>query len=380
MADIPLQVSFHTDLVSGGYGRRDGRPMYNCTTGDCFNPKDTCDLVEVIDGTCGYWADNPDWHDVQATGSDTRTYRWRDSNSGLNSKSSEGYATIRDTWSAKPDDQNNLIITHDMYLVAWGRRDLVTRGGAIIAAPGRGLAVYKAVNGQYTMVQNLGTSMVNQTYERTGNIHIGTFTYVLPPQSSSRGQYPNTGTLVRNWVIGKANDQPYRNADERYIDMMFMGADFRNNLPNQFLPPVLDHIEQIPDICEDFVIFQVYFEAPIMSGANLEFEYWYNGETVDDARKITVDGVKAGEPIYLEFDQVYPSRNHDVKLYWRARFVATTGTLKDSDWTYGSEEVIFIPPPNMTVPDITTAECTAITRGELIPPYEEITWYGKENE
>lgn len=379
MAESFLQVSFHTDLVSGGYGRTNGKPSYACNGQGCYTPGTLCDLVECVDRSCGYFYDNPTWQDTGYTGEREFTYYWRDSNEAINSRSSEGYATIRDTWSATPDDQNNLIITHNTYLVAWGRQDI--RGNPR-PTPGRGLAIYRAVNGNYTKVADMGTSNVNQEYHSGGNIHIGTFTYVLPPQTSSRGKYPNTGTLVRNWVLGYANDQPSKNAAEIYIDMMFLGADFKNNLPNQFLPPVLDRIEQVADICEDHVIMDAYFEAPSMSGAKLEFQYWYNGETSSDARTMYVDPVTAGVPPVVQVKPVFPSRGEGEKVtvFWRARYVSNNPALKDSDWTYGYEEVIFIPPPNMSVPDISAQECNSIMRGVLIPPYEEITWYGKDNE
>lgn len=372
MATVPLQVSFHTDLLKGGYGRTNGKPNYSGYT-DCWSG--TGDLVEIVDGSCGYFYDNPTWQDTSYRDEATRTYTWRDSNldPGLNSRSSEGYVTVKDTWVAEPDLENNLHITHNMYVIAWGRRDVRNA----TATPARGLACYKAEGeNNIQMKQHLGTHAVTETYDQTGNIHIGTFTYVLPPQTSSRGKYPFTGTIIRNWTDGYGSSDPYNKGAEKYADMMIMGADFKNNLPNQFLPPVLQGIEQTADICEDYVTVDINFEPSQLSGADLEFQYWYDGQTVDDAETLWITGVTAGMRLHITLKPVYPSRNHDVHLYWRARFKATNSNLKDSEWTSGSEEIIFIPPPNMSVPDVTTGECSAIARGELIPPYEEIVSYG----
>lgn len=361
--DNMLQISQVTQLTLGGYGRRGGEPAFPCNGGDCYSGD--CNKVEIIDGSCGpirYDAHFVDVDDDSASGM-SRTYTWRDADSMLNSSSAQGSATVRDTWTSKRNDDNSVTVTLTSTVNNISRGDIRpgTRGN-------RTVAIKDPSNNGATLWQ--GTNVNVGSFSGTlfsGSISV-TRTFTIKPQQTSAD---TKMIIIRNWVTGAAG------ADwggEPYVDEMVMGAIFKNNLPNEFEPPVLIRIDQTERICDNLVDADFYFEPPNLNGAHLELQWRYAEQDWSDDRTLNVDA-NVGINEHLKVYDLIPTACNVVTVYWRARFVSDTPGLNSSDYTYGEFDTLFIPTPWMTTPDIVKADCALINQGEEIPKFDHIVYY-----
>lgn len=367
MASSYLQVAGNTIINFGGYGRRGNVPLYSCDGGNCF--AGTCNYVEMLDDTCQYIDPNTSWQDVEESGSMTRTYSWRDSNAGVrgeNSCSSRGFVTITDYWTASIDSYNNYVVNVVSVINALGRNDPVGNPTGI----GRGWAI-KDANSGYIFAQG-----EMRIYDVIANALPREFsiskTFTLAPQTSSDGQYT---WLARSWTLGYATETTGR---EPFVDEMFMGLRFRNNLPKSFNPPSLLTISQEPDICDNNVNVHMTFDGPNLAGGRLLVQWRYSeSDDWSDLYSYAVSTTRE-QDVTITLPDIEPSgcsEDGKTTLYWRAQFQSTVATLTSSDWTYGQFETEFIPPVNMTVPDISVEECDMITRAVEIEEYEDCVEY-----
>lgn len=375
-----LEVAAHTILTKGGYGRYGNTTIYNCPAGsDCFNGD--CNHVELINGSCAPLDPGGGFTPADDAGSLTRTYTWRDSNvswqqpdgnyGGWNSDSGEAYVTIRDDWTSTVDDENNLVVTTKTYVLEHGRRDIRTRSGK----PGRDVKIMGYNQGskgwvEYGDLTFWGEDVAAQRVYYSGERYIGTNQFILPPQATSAGI--NYSVMVWNHTVGYGDYEPY-------VDELLMGLQFKNGLPNELSPPVRQNVRQSPDICEYEVNATFTFSAPNM-GAVLVFDWKYNDQKdYPESNRLRFDASK-GSPTTFTLYSLYPTGYQKSAIDWRARYEPRAGSkLQPSDWAYGSEDIVFILPPDATVPDVTTPECAEIGRGALLPEYDYITYYDERN-
>lgn len=380
-----LQVATITKLMSGGYGRQNGHPMYPCDGGNCFAGK--CDLVEMIDGKCtdvdlnSVWQDcdyssgNSIEHGVLETG-----YSWRDSNAayGYNSQSGRATVYIRDEWFGSLNETNNhIILTVRSKITRIVRDDIVGGGGANSWTRTSCASAYpqnsnRIMNEIVADPRRADTFVVNsKEVERTIDI---------APQQTSYDQ-GNYAIYFRNWVTGSAT---WTSGNERSVDSFAMGLAFKNNLPNEASPPRLLHIDQTPRICDNVVDVNLCYAPPELSGYFLRVEWRYadqQWDTLETSTQWVVTGASPGMPEVCAFIRdLVPSNCEKVTVYWRAKYFAVNPEMRDSDWSSGEFETVFIPPIWMTTPDITTPECSAIGRGDLLDEYSEVVYYNGKPE
>lgn len=366
-----LQYRQRSHLISGGYGRVNGAPKYNCTgctTGDCCFVKGTnCDRVEVVDGTCGVRQEYLEWIDAPDNNSEgvSFEYNWRDSNYALNSVSQRGVAHATTTWTSQQLEGNVLRVTATVTIDHIYRDDV--RGNPDLRIYRR-MAIKNAETNATLWIQN-GASPINRNGVGTVmNTPVSiTRTFDILPQQTSVTTYI---AKIRNWCStstgGNFNGAGENSGIELYVDEMAIGAEFRNSLPNKFNPPVLRTIDQVRDICEDVVDANMIFEGPTLANGKIEVQWRLEGQDWNDSRKAVASGT-VGEVVEDLWLEDLPPRN--TKIYWRARWVGAE-YLEPSDWVYGDFETLWFPAPNQTVPDITDQDCARIGRGELI---DEIT-------
>lgn len=380
-----LEIAAHTILTKGGYGRHGNTTIFNCPAGsDCFSGN--CDWVELINGSCAPLDPGGGFSAADDSGSVTRTYTWRDSNidepdptnsavfGGKNSNSGEAYVTIRDDWTSTVDDENNLVVTTRTYVLEHGRRDIRTN----LNTPLRKVRIYGYNQQSRSWVQQLEFNRENVAQANvffSGEKYLGENTFVLAPQTTSADI--NYSARVWNQTVN-ANGVPYGDY-EPYLDELLMGLQFKNGLPNELEPPVLYGVRQTPDICEYQVTADFTFSAPNMN-AVLVFDWKYSDQKdYPSQNRITMDANK-GQTTNFSLYGLFPSGYTKSTIDWRARYEPRAGSkLKPSDWSYGSEDILFILPFDATVPDVTDPECAEIGRGGLLPEYDYITYYDERN-
>lgn len=306
-------------------------------------------------------------------------YYYRDSNVSKNEVSAETKVYIRTGWEATADDSN--VITITTYTYVTGVEKYIPAGSSgMTLRQGRQIRAYApstpcGPSAQWTSVM-VPVSYYGGIAGSPGlPVLISKNTYTLPPQATSESK---SAIVVRNVVEG----YEYRLCDDSpsniYLDAMYMGFQFRNNLPNDLPIPVLHEVEQTPDICENVVDLIFTFEPISIGGAELYLEYKFGNLDWSEDRSVAKKVIK-GSPTTVT---VYglPPTNHTknpVVVYWRAKYRPSGSTLLESDWLYEDTQIMYIPAPNMTVPDITTPECNLIARGEFVPQWTSEQCYNE---
>lgn len=317
------------------------------------------------------------WQNINDAGEVQARYWYSDSNRGSNAYRSQTDVTVKTVWNATMNDENVVTVHADTYLVRVERVAFPAGSNGDVGSVGRSVFVYApgapcSTSPAHTIWQHRHIAPRFNGTIFSGQILVSSADYVIPPAKST-----NTKTLLtyRNVTDGY---ESLLCVDSTYTDAMVMGFQFRNNLPSQLPRPVLSEIRQEPDICEDSVTALMTFTAPGVGGANLYLEYRYEGEDWDsDRHSVTVAAPRTGTFV-VKLEGLTPSRdnNNPVKVYWRAKYKPRTVQMEEGEWTYGEFNTIFVPPPNMSVPDITEPECVEIDSGNLIPPFDEIVCYG----
>lgn len=360
VSDI-LQGRGQLEIISGGYGREDGN--------NTFYPEATCpDTIEYIawDPSYGDWK----YLDVDANGNGSATtyYVYSDSDAyplGRNSWSTQVRVTVRDSWHMEQDDMNNLTVRVETTVLDIARFKQV----GPVSKLSRDLYVFPAnadrQGGQIWDYMNdseaiLDTIPINQS---TVNI------FVLGP-----GRESESSTIVfRNVLHGYTQ---YLFGRNKYTDALRMGLRFKNNLSPDLPIPILNGITQVEDICENYVNATLTFEPINLSGATLYLEYRYGSQDWSASRSVTVPVTK-DTPTSVILTNLIPTNytNKPTTVYFRAKYKPSVSTLNESDWLYEDFITIYIPAPNMTVPDIDIQECNTISKGGYIPKYEKEQCY-----
>lgn len=358
MDDASLQVRGQLEILSGGYGREGGNNTYY--------PVDSCpDKVEYIEWDQNY----SDWKDVDEHGQATTYYVYSDSNAALNSKSSKVRVRVTDKWDMEVDDSNVMTVNVQTYIESvtrYDKRGSDTSTGRNLYAfkpdnDARGQEFWKALNSNPTAMGSIGATPSPTVHNK----------FVLAP-----GEISGSTTITfRNVVSGRDSMMFGRNI---YTDAIRMGLRFKNGLPTDLPIPVFVGMTQKEDICENYVDVDLEFEPIKVNGAAIYLEWRYEGQDWAEERSVQIN-VYRDTPIHVPIGGLAPT-NHTatpVHVYWRAKFVPVTSKLKESDWAYGDFYTIYVPAPNMTVPDISPAECSSIQKGEFIPWYDHEQCYNE---
>lgn len=356
MNDASLQVRGQLEILSGGYGRANGNNTYY--------PLATCpDNIEYIEWDQNY----TDWKDVDAHSQATTYYIYSDSNKTLNSISTKVRVRVTDKWDMEVDDSNVMTVTVQTFIESatrYDKRGNPSGAGRSLYAfkpseDSRGKEFWSAKDTPISGSGSLGATPSPVVYN----------TFVLGP-----GEMSESSTITfRNVVAGREALMFGRNI---YTDAIRMGLRFKNGLPTDLPIPVFVGMTQTEDICENYVDADLEFELIKVNGAAIYLEWRYDGQDWANDRSVQVN-VYRDTPIHVPISQLAPT-NHTyapVHVYWRAKFVPVNSKLKESDWAYGDFEVIYVPAPHMTVPDISPAECSAIQKGELLDRYKNEQCY-----
>lgn len=375
-----IQIAQYTQVLYGGYGRGvNGVPRYPCDGKGCRTPGSNCNRVEEIDGNCGPIDGSAYWVNADDSGTTTRTYTWRDSQTGINSSSARANIEIQDEWTSSIDGNNNLIVNLKSTVTKVWRDDRYNVAGTSIP---RQIAVLEGGNYPTTQagshVIQLLPAVNAATFENGGNPWtIGVSrqqVLVIPPQGQSGAAQP---FRVKAWYAGGGMN--INTSYNDYVDEMSMGTIFKNNLPNELTPPVFVRVDQVPDICNNVVDATIHFTPPNLNGAQLELYWSYEDGVWSENKKAVVPASRDAETVFYTIEDLLPTTcPPPTKVYWRARYIPTTDTLQPSDWTYGNFETVFVPPIWMTVPDITTPECNSLGKGELLDEYDHVVYYQGE--
>lgn len=342
-------------------------------------------IVDIIAGGYpgepkGAEAGYSNWTDVNdASDGVVSTYFYCDSNASNNATRSQTNVKVLTKWSATLDDQNVFEIHTDTYLVGIER---IARPGAMEGCipassgdtPSLGRDIYVfSPDAPCSAGAALQHWFVPYNYNGvvfSGNLYISSATYRIAPGKTSGYQ---SGITYRNLVQGRPG---YLCIDSRYTDAMVIGFQFRNNLPTDLPPPTHMSTDQVPDICENYMDVYLTFDAPPVNGAELYLEWRYPGEEWSEEKSV-VEVASRDNPVTAVISHVAPTNHTDspITIEWRAKFRPRSVQMEESDWTYGSTQIEYIPAPNMTVPDITVEECTSIGKGDYIPPFTEEQCY-----
>lgn len=344
-----LQVKGIADIIAGGYPNE----------------------IKGVSPAFRDWTNVPDSSDGV-----TSEYWYRDSNAGINARSSETHVFFNTKWHADLDEYNVFHIHTETYLTKVERiarpsgssGDAPSLGRFVFAyAPGApcspGAAAWPGPGGRFIPYNYNGI-----VFE--GRALIATARYSIPPAKTSGWQ---SACVYRNVTEGFEH---YLCMDTRYTDAMVLGFQFRNNLPAELPVPIWTDTIQTPDICENYMDITLVFSPIQISGAELYVEYRYEGQDWSSDRS-AVGMVTRNEPTSVLLPKIVPT-NHTSRpqvVYWRAKYRPVRVQMEASDWLYGETQVEYIPAPNMTVPDISVEECTSIGKGDLIPPYTEEQCY-----
>lgn len=283
--------------------------------------------------------------------------------------------SIKTWWESSMDDENIIHITTHTALVGVDRIFApgadgdapASRGGT--GPAGRDIWVYHPntpcrANGAGSLWSTFIPWNANGNVF-SGNIHVSDVTFSLVPGETSQGK---SGIIYWNAQQGYGH---YICMQATYTDGISLGFQFRNNMPTVLPAPVWMDTDQHPDICENYVDIDLIFEPFNVGGAEIYVEWRYDGQDWSSDRSFASGRIQKGKDVIAALKKIAPT-NHTNKpriLYWRAQARPVTVKMQPSEWVYGQIEVMYVPAPNMTVPDITSEECSAIGKGDYIEPW-----------
>lgn len=353
MEDGLLQVRGVADIIAGGYTNeiKGVEPGY----ADWTNVNYSSDGV-----TSSYFY------------SDSNVYPVGPNGEAANRRRSQTNVTIETKWAAELDEQNVFTITTETYLVGINRVARPEGSSGDIPGPGRDIYIFEpnvacsagAAKHHWFVPYNANGSIYS------GRMFISKLIYRLAPGKTSESA---SAIVFRNVTQGFS---AYLCRDSEFTDAMVIGFQFRNNLPTELPPPTHTGTNQVPDICENYMDVYLTFDAPPVNGAELYLEWRYPGEDWSEDKSV-VEAASRTAPVTVLIPYVAPTNHTDspITIEWRAKFRPRSVQMEESDWTYGSTQIEYIPAPNMTVPDITVEECSSIGKGDYIPPYTEEQCY-----
>lgn len=307
-------------------------------------------------------------------------YFYCDSNRESNLYRSQTNVTVKTKWTSYIDTMNNVVLHTDTYLT---RIDRIARPGAMpewnapaslgdVPSLGRDMYVFRP-NAPCNI--NVAVGHWYAPYNYDGNIFSGELYLGSEDRTLAPAETTGIGSTIayRNVVSGYQSDICGAN---RYTDSMVLGFQFRNNLPKDLPIPVHTDTQQTADICENFVYVHLFFAGPPVNGAEIYVEWRYDGQDWSSDRSASAETFR-NTPVEVILSPIAPTNHTDnpQKIYWRAKFRPRAVKMNEGDWLYGETIVRYVPAPNMSVPDITTEECNAIGKGDLLPEYTEEQCY-----
>lgn len=371
-----IQMATRTQVLYGGYGRALGGGIaagYSCTSGNCFTGD--CNKVEAIDGSCGpAGITDGNWQDVSASGSNVSTYTFRNSNSALNSRSSLATVEVYNEWEAELGTDNKIIF----HLLT-----KVTRVTTTDVRPNINPSIPQYYfnfgpndgSGRALLPNPVAYSVIKDWDSQVSAPWIADDSYTLRRDFVLGAQETTAQAQIQFQSWSGVNGSGWNAGNIYWRDGFVMGALFRNNLPNYYPTPASPVFTQTPQVCNESVDLSICVPQPVIAGGRLELDWSYKENDYPAANRITVDTVNADGDFCALINNLVPSVCEPTYIYWRARFVSKTGSISPSAWVKGKVATMFVPPASMTVPDITTAECTAIGKGDLIDEFDKMAYY-----
>lgn len=187
--------------------------------------------TEIISG--GYTGEDtgvipPDtgWRSTDATsGSTSAEYYFRDSDTGENSNSSRVVVSIMESWTASIDANNNLTVSLQTVINSIRRDDIQGNPGTL--GIGRDMFVRRYDGGP--LLWSVSNDPIGTVHTILGTpLVLDEYTFVLPPgENLSRGS-----VFFRNNAVGHGSDP----TPSAYVDLMWLGTEFRNPLPKDYRP------------------------------------------------------------------------------------------------------------------------------------------------
>ena len=156
-----------------------------------------------------------------ASGSNTTTYFYRDSNTmyageWVDTISSRAAYNVNQTWTTSVDSHNNLTVSISTVINSVVRDDI---RGSDTNTPGRIINVYKE-NGGAAYISTTD-NQVATAHTISGSVDLGTYTFTLAP-----GQNLTRSTLyIHNQTVGSGS-----------YDDIWAGVQFMNPLPEETIP------------------------------------------------------------------------------------------------------------------------------------------------
>lgn len=310
------------------------------------------------------------WYDYplgeQGTAISTYYYRDTDIQPPTNANSSRVDVTVKDVWTSIANPDNSITIIHSSWLQEIKRGHILGNPGN---PPGRSIKVGPSYG---KTLPNL--SFPNTNINRTETIFSGNAQLLYEHRTTLYpGEETNFASVYYYSVTVGYEAYAPPGKQSQFSDEFSFGIFFRNNLPKEVPAPVLQGIAQNDRICDNLVDAFLTFENPPVSGIDLVLQYRYEGQEWSEERQTATNAYRDAETIINVYDLIPRT-----KVYWRAKYVPTLAKVNESEWAYGEFTTMFIPPTDMTVPDISTPECTAIGRGDYIEKYKDIVYYNED--
>lgn len=158
------------------------------------------------------------------TGSSSAEYYFRDSDYSSNANSSRVVVGITESWSASINNRNYLTITLTTQITSIRRDDV--RGNPGVG--GRNMFIRREAGGP--ILWSIRNDLIANAHTILSTpITLDSYSFTLAPgENLSRGS-----VHFRNVVTGYADDTP---VPSPYVDEMWIGTEFRNPLPKDFVP------------------------------------------------------------------------------------------------------------------------------------------------
>lgn len=164
------------------------------------------------------------WHTTSATtGSSSAQYYFRDSDTADNNNSSRVVVDISETWTASIDNRNYLTVTLQTTINSIVRDDVRGNPGSL----GRSFFIRRHEGG--SLKWSLSNDPISYAHTILGTpLVLDSYSFTLAP-----GENLNRGSVYfRGNTYGHDGDTP----PSPYIDLMWLGTQFKNILPKDYRP------------------------------------------------------------------------------------------------------------------------------------------------
>lgn len=160
-----------------------------------------------------------------ASGSSTAEYYFRDSDTGENANSSRVVVAINETWTVSFDNKNNMTVTLRTVISSIRRDDL--RGTVGTMGIGRSMFIRRREDG--SLKWQIINDPINTAHTILGSpVTLDDYIFTLAPGEN----LTRSSIYFRSNTYGHDADVP----PSQYIDLMWMGTQFKNILPKDYRP------------------------------------------------------------------------------------------------------------------------------------------------